>query len=80
VYRYRYCYGYHGAHPFFVWYAAGHATTYLREIIVAGANRDAAEKLGLEHAGSIEDALKMAIDEKGKGCSIAYLRLPVVCT
>jgi hypothetical protein len=80
VYRYRYCYGYHGAHPFFVWYAAGHATTYLREVIVAGANRDVAGKLGLKHTRSVEDGLKMAVDEKGKDCSIAYLRLPVVCT
>lgn len=81
VHRYRNGYGYHGAHPFFVWYAGSHARRHLGEIIATHVrNKEVATRLGWRTAPSMAEAIRMAEERMGGDCDIAYMPFPVVCT
>lgn len=77
--KYRNQYSFHGVHPFFAWYWASYALKHLHSTIVAGAKEpQTAERLGFIPAKTLEQAIDMAKDIKGKNCSIAYPFIPSV--
>ncbi len=70
---------YHGVHPFYVWYWGGLALEHLSRVIVVGArDRRVVERLGFEHAGSLQEAWRMAADTLGEGFSITHLSVPPI--
>ena len=77
VHRYRFGYGFHGAHP-----VQGYTTTitpkrYLGRIMAAGCrNPHVAEKLEWQPVESVEKAIELAEAEYGKDCSITYASMP----
>ncbi len=76
---YRHGYSYHGVHPFYVWYWCGPALQHLERVIVVGARkREVVERLGFEHAASLEEAWRMAADILGEGYSITHLSVPPI--
>lgn len=77
--KYRYGYAYHGAHPFFLWYAMRPALEQSLAVInVAPLNPRVPEKMGFEWAKSLSEALDKAYKYVGKGASIAYPVMPPV--
>jgi len=79
---YRYAYAYHGAHPFFVWYAIRPALEQASAVInVSPVNPGVPEKLGFEWARSLDEALEKAYGYVGRDASIAYPAMPpIFCT
>jgi len=76
---YREHHAYHGVHPFYVWYWGGLAMEHLERIIVVGAKRrEVVERLGFEHADSLERAWSMAGETLGEGYSITHLSIPPI--
>jgi hypothetical protein len=79
VHKYRYGYGYHGAHPFFLWGRLPTARRHLAGIYLAGATDfETARLLGLEPFDTLEAALAAAESELGRDCSISLLQSPPV--
>jgi hypothetical protein len=76
---YRNHYAYHGVHPFYVWYWGGLAMEHLERVIVVGAKRrEVVERLGFEHADSLQQAWSMAGETLGDGYSITHLSIPPI--
>ena len=76
---YRNHYAYHGVHPFYVWYWGGLAMEHLDRVIVVGAiRREVVERLGFEHADSLQQAWSMAGETLGDGYSITHLSIPPI--
>ena len=76
---YRNSYAYHGVHPFYMWYWACYAQSYLGRIIVVGArDKEVADTLGYETAPSLESALEMAEDTVGAGPNVTALHTPPI--
>ena len=76
---YRNSYAYHGVHPFYMWYWACYAQSYLGRIIVVGAkDQQVAETLGYETAPSLESALAMAQDTVGASPEVTALHAPPI--
>ncbi|MEM3663783.1 MAG: lactate racemase domain-containing protein [Candidatus Jordarchaeales archaeon] len=82
VKQYRYGYAYHGAHPFFVWYAIRPALERALTVInVAPSNPKVPERMGFEWARSLSEALSKAYSYVGRSASVAYPAMPpVFCT
>ncbi|MFQ5872738.1 MAG: hypothetical protein ACE5JL_02910 [Dehalococcoidia bacterium] len=79
VHKYRYGYGFHGAHPFFMWNSRGAPSRHLGGMFLAGATDfDVARKMGFEPFASVEEAIVEAENRLGKDCSIAYHSMPPV--
>jgi lactate racemase len=76
IHLYRSSYAYHGVHPFYMWYWGAHAMEHLGDIILVGANRRAASRLGFRAASTLADALEMASDTVGRSPSMSYLHSP----
>ncbi len=80
-YLYRHDYAYHGVHPFYMWYwgSLGHA--YAGKVIFVKGNKKVAERLGVETAPTVRDAVEMAKSFLGKSDpSISYFHLPPIFT
>ncbi|HEX3811389.1 MAG TPA: lactate racemase domain-containing protein [Mycobacteriales bacterium] len=73
---YRNSYAYHGVHPFYMWYWGAHALEHLGDVIVVGADRKTAARMGFRSASSLADALEMASDTVGRSPSLTYLHTP----
>jgi hypothetical protein len=79
VHRYRHGYGYHGAHPFFMWGRLPTALKQVGRIFLAGAtDPETARRLSLEPFPNLESALAAAESELGRDCSISLLGTPPV--
>ena len=79
VHKYRYGYGFHGAHPFFMWNARGAPSRHLGATFLAGAKDfDVARRLGFEPFASVEDAVKEAENRMGSDCSITFHSMPPI--
>jgi hypothetical protein len=77
VHRYRFGYGFHGAHPIQAYTTTITPKRYLGKIMAAGCrNASVAEKLEWQQVESVEKALEIAEAEYGKDCSITYVTLP----
>ena len=76
---YRNSYAYHGVHPFYMWYWACYAQSYLGRIIVVGAqDREVANTLGYEVAPNMQSALEMAEDTVGPSPKVTAFHLPPI--
>ncbi|MGH2768777.1 MAG: lactate racemase domain-containing protein [Actinomycetota bacterium] len=76
VHLYRTSHAYHGVHPFYMWYWAAHAMSYLGDVIFVGAQRKTVSRLGFRAAGSLGDALEMASETVGRSPAITALKCP----
>jgi hypothetical protein len=81
IHLYRHEYAYHGVHAFYMWYwgSLGHA--YAGKVIFVKGNKRVAERMGVETAPSIKDAIEMAKSFLGiNEPSITYFHLPPIFT
>lgn len=74
---YQHGYGFHALHPFYAWYWAGIAAQHAERIYLAGV-REAwvAERMGLEPAASIEEAIAEVLSRTGTKAKVRYLQMP----
>ncbi|MFQ5933915.1 MAG: transcriptional regulator, partial [Dehalococcoidia bacterium] len=79
VHKYRHGYGFHGAHPFFMWNARGAPSRHLGAAFLAGVQDfDVARRMGFEPFATVEDAIAEAETRLGKDCGITYHATPPV--
>ena len=79
IHKYRYGYGYHGAHLFFMWNTRGAPSRHLGGTFLAGAEDfDVARRIGFEPFATVEDAIAEAENRLGKDCSITFHAMPPV--
>ena len=77
VHRYRFGYGFHGAHPVQAYTTTITPKKYLGKIMAAGCKFPrVAEKLEWTPVEKVEKAIEVAEAEYGKDCSITYVALP----
>lgn len=70
---------YHGVHPFYMWYWGENGRAHAGQVIVVGAeSKRAAEILGWQRAGSMEEALEMARSHVGHPPSVTHLKIPPI--
>ena len=74
---YRFAHGYHGVHPFYMWYWGEFGRRHVGRVIVAGA-RDAAaaQRLGFEPAPTLERALAMARESAPENAQVTLMHHP----
>ena len=71
---YRTGYSYHGVHPFYMWYWGENGRAHIGKVIVVGAeSKQAAQILGWDTAGSMEEALEMAESHVGHKPSVTLM-------
>ncbi len=76
---FRFGYGYHGVHPFFMWYWGQNGRHHLGKVIVVGAEDPrAAERMGWDAAATMEEALEMAKSHVGREPTISHLKVPPI--
>ena len=81
IHLYRHEYAYHGVHAFYMWYwgSLGHA--YAGKVIFVKGNKRVAERMGVETAPTVKDAIEMAKSFLGTSePSITYFHLPPIFT
>ena len=77
VHKYRYAFGFHGAHPLILWGQGAAAFRHAGRIFAAGVEDfDVARRLDFEPFGTVEEAIAEAERCLGTGCSIAYHPMP----
>ncbi|MCZ6691966.1 MAG: lactate racemase domain-containing protein [Planctomycetota bacterium] len=76
---YRNHYAYHGVHPFYMWTWGVSAMKHLSKVIaVAPKDAAVAERLGMEVAASLDEALEMASGATGPNPSMSYFHFPPI--
>ena len=76
---YRNGYGYHGVHPFYMWYWAENGHHHCGQIIVVGAeDKVSARVMGWECADTVDEALEMAESFLGKKPSVTHIHIPPI--
>ncbi len=76
---YRHGYGYHGVHPFYMWYWAENGWYHCGQVIVVGAeDQEAARVMGWECAESVPQALDMAQSFLGRKPSVTHVHIPPI--
>jgi len=77
IHRYRFGYGFHGAHPVQAYTTTEYPKRYLKKIFAAGCtNTNVAEKLEWEPAKNVEEAIKSAAKDLGKDVTVTFVDLP----
>ena len=76
IHLYRTSNAYHGVHPFYMWYWAAHAMSYLGDVIYVGGDRKTVARLGFRSAGTLGDALEMASETVGRSPRITAMKVP----
>lgn len=77
VHKYRFAYGFHGAHPLILWGQGAFAFRHLSRVFLAGAqNFEVARRIGFEPFRTMEDAIAEAEATLGSDCSILYVDMP----
>lgn len=76
---YRNGYGYHGVHPFYMWYWAENGAHHCGQVIVVGAEDEfAARVMGWECADSVDEALEMAESFLGRKPTVTHIHIPPI--
>ena len=71
--------GYHGVHPFYMWYWAENGANHCGLVIVVGAeDRESASVMGWECADSMDEALAMAQSFLGRTPTVSHLHIPPI--
>ncbi len=79
IHKYRYGYGFHGSHPFFMWNTRGAPSRHLGSMFLAGAKDfDVARKMGFEPFATVEEAIAEAENRLGADCSITFHAMPPI--
>lgn len=74
---YRNRYAYHGVHPLYMWTWGVYARKHLSKVIaVSPKDREVPERMGLEVAASLDEALEMASQTTGPDPSVTYFHFP----
>jgi hypothetical protein len=76
IHLYRTSHAYHGVHPFYMWYWAAHGMDYLGDVIFVGGDRKTVARLGFRSAGTLDDALEMAVETVGRTPRITAMKVP----
>ncbi len=76
IHLYRTSNAYHGVHPFYMWYWAAHAMSYLGDVIYVGGDRTTVSRLGFRSAGSLADAMEMASETVGRSPRVTAMKVP----
>lgn len=77
---YRRDYAFHGVHPLYMWYWSSLGARYAGKVIFVGANKSVAERLGVEIAPSLREAIEIAKTFVGSEPSISYFHFPPIFT
>ncbi|RME02851.1 MAG: DUF2088 domain-containing protein [Deltaproteobacteria bacterium] len=73
LHRYRYAYGFHGTHPFFMWNSTNFPRRHLGRIVFAAPRKpEVAQWLGFESFPSLDAALDSVAADFGNGFSLTY--------
>jgi hypothetical protein len=73
VHKYRYGFGFHGAHPFILFGQGAYGFRHISKVFLAGAKDfEAARLVGFEPFHTVEEAVKEAEHVLGEDCSITY--------
>ena len=76
---YRNGYGYHGVHPFYMWYWAENGAHHCGQVIVVGAeDKVSARVMGWECAETVDEALEMAESFLGRKPSVTHIHIPPI--
>ena len=76
---YRQGYGYHGVHPFYMWYWAENGANHCGQVIVVGAeDKVAAKVMGWECADTVHQALEMAHSFLGRKPTVTHVHIPPI--
>jgi hypothetical protein len=76
---YRHGYGYHGVHPFYMWYWGENGHRHCGKVIVVGAeDRTAARVMGWDCATTMEEAIEMAQSHVGRPPTITHVHIPPI--
>ena len=76
---YRNSNAFHGVHPFYMWYWACYAQSYLGRVIAVGArDKEVADRLGYEIAPTLGSALDMAQDTVGSDPQVTAFHMPPI--
>lgn len=76
---YRRGYGYHGVHPFYMWYWAENGASHCGKVIVVGAeDKISAQVMGWDCADSVEQAIEMAQTFLGRKPSVTHVHIPPI--
>ncbi|MCS7224063.1 MAG: nickel-dependent lactate racemase [Armatimonadetes bacterium] len=78
IFRYRRDYAYHGVHPFYMWYWGSLGAQYAGKVIFVGADKKVAERIGVDVAASVSEAIEMAKDFVGNNSSVTYFHFPPI--
>ena len=74
---YRNHHAYHGVHPLYMWTWGVYAMKHLAKVIaVAPKDRAVTERMGIEPAENLDEAIRMAADATGPDPSISYFHFP----
>lgn len=77
VHRYRYAYGFHGAHPLILYGQGAYALRHLSRAFLACCEEpEVARRLGFEPFPTVEEAIAEAERTLGSDCSITYQVVP----
>ena len=77
VHKYRYAYGFHGAHPLILWGQGAFPLRHMGRAFLAGAeDPEAARRVGFEPFATLEEAVAEAEACLGKDCTIAHPSMP----
>ncbi|MEX2302854.1 MAG: lactate racemase domain-containing protein [Bryobacterales bacterium] len=76
---YRHGYGYHGVHPFYMWYWGENGHRHCGKVIVVGAeDKMAAKVMGWDCAATMDEAIEMAQSHVGRKPSITHVHIPPI--
>lgn len=79
VHKYRYGYGFHGTHPFFMWNQTAAPRRHLGGIFVAGArDPEVVRRLGFTPFADVDSAVREARARLGQGASLAVHPVPPI--
>jgi nickel-dependent lactate racemase len=79
VYKYRYAYGFHGAHPLILWGQGAFPLRHMGRAFLAGAeDPETARRVGFEPFATVEEAVAEAEASLGRDCTITHPSMPVV--
>jgi hypothetical protein len=79
IHKYRYGYGFHGTHPFFMWNQTSAPRRYVGDIFIAGAkDQSVGRQLGFSPFATLEDALQEAGSRLGANASLSVHPVPPI--
>lgn len=76
--QFREGYAYHGVHPFYMWYWGLYGATWAGKVIFVPGHPQVAERLGVDTAPTVAEAIEKAKEVVGPSPSITYYHWPPI--